>query len=493
MPLSDDIEVGSQEQPGASKEPSAPRHSETLDSTSATIKELTDSFDAQSNIEVLEIRSASSQWEAVPITDIPDPSSLPSSVSIRLFLVEGLTSETVSYFSCIGQDFFLYHRLNVLPYDLSGFSNDYFFGKWSHRVLQNRRQREIEERIMRNRPWNLDTPLDPEAVGLDHERYERAKGIVRPHNSLESGAEFNDGFARVAVDDCISVCYRKVDAGLIVVFDAPHKFRVLSSRSKQRDDASSAPLRKAGTAIKKRKTQFFGLDGANYEDCFSEYTPSCRRFRDQLQNPTNFAGLTKSPQGSTKDIILRFILDDHLEIMSDFRAALDFIDLHLSDDNVLRQRVQQWRYLLGQWKSRLSNDISYISYVTRVLHGNRPDSESVHRKEPATEGTGTSRSLSASSIQTDLDELTKEIGNLTTRAKSTFQDIMATMSIVESQKAIAQAETISKLTNLAFFFIPLTLTASIFGMNIVVGSSTHSCLCEWQCKANVASRSGRIN
>ena len=167
--------------------------------------------------------------------------------------------------------------------------------------------------------------------------------------------------------------------------------------------------------------------------------------------------------------------------MSDFRAALDFIDVHLSDDKVLRQRVQQWRYLLGQWKSHLSNDISYISYVTRVLlHGNRLNSENIYPNDPIAEGIGTSRSLLSSSIPTDLDNLTKEITTLTTRAKSTFQDIMATMSIVESQKAIAQAEIISKLTNLAFFFIPLTLTASIFGMNIVVGSSTHPCLWEWQ-------------
>ena len=263
------------------------------------------------------------------------------------------------------------------------------------------------------------------------------------------------------------------------MFDAPHKFRVLSSRSKQRDEASSASFTTsptAGTAIKKRKTQYIASDGPSFEDCFSKYTPSCQRFRDQLNNPANFAALSKSPQGSIKDIILRFILEDNLEILSDFREALDFIDVHLSDDIILRQRVQQWRYLLGQWKCHLSNDISYISYVSRILHWNRLDSENIYPSNPNAEGTGTSRSLSSPSIQTDLDDLTKEISSLTTRAKSTFHDIMATMSIVESQKAIAQAETISKLTNLAFFFIPLTLTASIFGMNITVGSSTHSCL-----------------
>ncbi|ORX98667.1 hypothetical protein BCR34DRAFT_146416 [Clohesyomyces aquaticus] len=38
--------------------------------------------------------------------------------------------------------------------------------------------------------------------------------------------------------------------------------------------------------------------------------------------------------------------------------------------------------------------------------------------------------------------------------------------IAESQKAIQQAEGVAKLTGLAFFFIPLSLTASIFGMNV---------------------------
>lgn len=262
----------------------------------------------------------------------------------------------------------------------------------------------------------------------------------------------------------------------VVLFDAPHKFRVLSVRNKQ-DEASSAPPSKAGTAISRRKTQSIALERSGFEDCISKDTPSCRRFRDQLNNPAKFAALTQSPQGGIKKIILRFILDDHLEIMSDFRDALDFIDVHLSDDNVLRRRVQQSRYLLGHWKSHLSNDISYISYITRVLaHETRLESKNIDSNDPTTEGTGTRRSVLSSPIQADLDDLTKEISSLTTRAKSAFQDIMATMSIVESQKAIAQAETISKLTNLAFFFIPLTLTASIFGMNVAVGSNTHFCL-----------------
>ncbi|KAH6658960.1 hypothetical protein BKA67DRAFT_2412 [Truncatella angustata] len=49
------------------------------------------------------------------------------------------------------------------------------------------------------------------------------------------------------------------------------------------------------------------------------------------------------------------------------------------------------------------------------------------------------------------------------------QTLMATMSIIESQRGIREAESVGKLTELAFFFIPITFIASLFGMNVVVG------------------------
>ena len=43
---------------------------------------------------------------------------------------------------------------------------------------------------------------------------------------------------------------------------------------------------------------------------------------------------------------------------------------------------------------------------------------------------------------------------------------MANMSIVESKRGIAEAESVTKLAELAFFFIPLTFSASIFSMQV---------------------------
>ena len=122
------------------------------------------------DVQVLEFRSGSNQWETVQVTEIEDTSTLPESVLIRLYLIEGLAQKTISFFSGFDKDFFRYRRLNVLPYDRAGFGNDYFFGKWSRRAYQNDEQWDIEKRISKGRPYNLDLITDPKDVGLNHKR-----------------------------------------------------------------------------------------------------------------------------------------------------------------------------------------------------------------------------------------------------------------------------------------------------------------------------------
>ena len=173
----------------------------------------------------------------------------------------------------------------------------------------------------------------------------------------------------------------------------------------------------------------------------------------------NFKALITSPVQSTSDIILRFILDDHMDIMSDFREALDFIDENMSDDGVLRSCLQDWRSLLGQWKKSLSNDVSSIAHATGgLLIKPGLGTENMDAPGQATKLVRT-QSIVRTPRQAEFDKLAQEVKGLAERTTATFQALMATMGIVESQKAIAQAETISKLS-LAFFFIPLTLCAS---------------------------------
>lgn len=450
---------------------------DTETSRSSVSDDWTTSLDESHDVQVLEFRSGSNQWETVQVTEIEDTSTLPESVLIRLYLIEGLAQKTISFFSGFNKDFFCYHRLNVLPYDRAGFGNDYFFGKWSRRAYQNHEQWDIEKRISKGRPYNLDLITDPKDVGLNHKRYERATSAYRPYSSLEADSNTDKRLMRQAVEDCISSCYKRVDGRLIgkpplqtfrpcgfsrltpmftivlLVFDAPRKVRVI-----QKDYKRS----------KNKKNPDQRID----QDCFSDFKPSRQRFREQLDISANFAAFTHTPEHSIRDMILRFLLDDHMEIMSDFREALDFTDEHMSDDEALRTCLQDWRRLLGQWKRNLSNDLRSIAYVTQSLF-HKPGKDIMDQDliNLTRSRLGRINSAFTPPEQGDFDELTKEVKGLMERANSTFQAIMATMGIVESQKAIAQAETISKLTNLAFFFIPLTLCASIFGMNIKVSNA----------------------
>ena len=242
------------------------------------------------------------------------------------------------------------------------------------------------------------------------------------------------------------------------MFDSPRKIRIQQKRYRQ---------------SKQKKGAKPSED--TLQDCFTQFQSSRSRFRKQLLLAANFKALTETSVRSIRDVILRFILDDHLDIMSDFREALDTIDVYMANDLVLRSSLQDWRSLLGQWKKTFSNDISSIAHEAEAL---LQEPELDTKRVVSSGNTGRlmrNKSIVRPSLQAEFDKLVLEVKGLTERAGATFQAIMATMAIVESQKAIAQAETISKLTNLAFFFIPLTLSASIFGMNIIVCISTRIC------------------
>ena len=167
------------------------------------------------SIEVLQIRSESLQWEATPIAEIGNPSILPESTPIRLFLVEGLAKEIISYFSDFDEDFFRLHHQNVLPYNRAKSDKNCFFAKWSRRVHQDPDAWHIEQKIAQGRPYDLDLVTDPDDIRLDHWRFERVSSVQRPCSYLEADLTATKGLMRQAVQDCISICYKRVDNGLI--------------------------------------------------------------------------------------------------------------------------------------------------------------------------------------------------------------------------------------------------------------------------------------
>lgn len=71
----------------------------------------------------------------------------------------------------------------------------------------------------------------------------------------------------------------------------------------------------------------------------------------------------------------------------------------------------------------------------------------------------------ASSLLEDYQALLHRANSLSRLYSESIDDIRTSAMLVESRKAIVQAEGVARLTLLAFFFLPLSFTTSLFGMN----------------------------
>lgn len=72
----------------------------------------------------------------------------------------------------------------------------------------------------------------------------------------------------------------------------------------------------------------------------------------------------------------------------------------------------------------------------------------------------------AHTLVQDYEALLRRTETLSNRCKGRLQILLSRAGIVESNKAIEQAKVVTKLTRLAFVFIPLGFVSSFFGMNL---------------------------
>ena len=86
-------------------------------------------------------------------------------------------------------------------------------------------------------------------------------------------------------------------------------------------------------------------------------------------------------------------------------------------------------------------------------------------KWPAKNGHCETASSAAKNLEDDFEGLLSKAGDLRERCTEGMGVMMNRAVVAESRKAIDQAEHLKRLTLLATFFIPLSFTTSLFGMN----------------------------
>jgi len=158
--------------------------------------------------------------------------------------------------------------------------------------------------------------------------------------------------------------------------------------------------------------------------------------------------------------ILEMLQADLVLFMEDIETKLAEIEWESIIEHRLRDSLQDWRMFVKQCKTHLPR-----------IHQQLQDFANTLYFDPAKDGGDTG--IHASSRVSLPDYADRAIGSLLgqlqemiQRCERTETSLRTEISLLDSRRSIAEAESVSKLTELAFIFIPLTFAASLFSIQV---------------------------
>ncbi len=156
------------------------------------------------------------------------------------------------------------------------------------------------------------------------------------------------------------------------------------------------------------------------------------------------------------EYLFAIVQNDTVDTLRHMELALQEIGQHILDDTLIQQRLVHWRLLL----ERFGTELQQLEDSLRRLAEFIATSGLPHQNHEENQDRPTSP------VRKLLRDCVSQINSLRQHTKQSHKSLMANMSIVESKRGIAEAESVTKLTELAFFFIPITFSASIFSMQV---------------------------
>ncbi|KAK8188801.1 uncharacterized protein BKA78DRAFT_158982 [Phyllosticta capitalensis] len=164
--------------------------------------------------------------------------------------------------------------------------------------------------------------------------------------------------------------------------------------------------------------------------------------------------------------ICQIALDDEYEILTHIEEDLGRIDLEIGFENMgfgfgreRRTKINELKVCMGRWRRHILSRHNLQRCMERIT-------EAVAKREEAEAINTPSGEEDVQCLKGALSGFGSKLDGTLRHFESTFSALIGTMSINESTRALQEAEEITKLTQLAFFFIPLTFVAGIFGMNV---------------------------
>lgn len=143
-------------------------------------------------------------------------------------------------------------------------------------------------------------------------------------------------------------------------------------------------------------------------------------------------------------ILTRLYLDDFWQLLSELRLELDHIDGDLGAELHLR--------LLESVGVTIRQNVGWMRSTLQELREWNNHLKNVTSQPPE--------------LASELADLTAELQDLHARTEQTLNFVIASTGISQSTLVIDQTSGINKLTELAFFFVPLSFITSVFSMQV---------------------------
>lgn len=171
------------------------------------------------------------------------------------------------------------------------------------------------------------------------------------------------------------------------------------------------------------------------------------KIQDNVESTTVYKLIVKS--------LHCLIMSHESETLRHLHLALDDIDEDMASGELVRYKIHLWRNDMGFWKIYLRSREEFVEQYKQVIENEKQITNALLLQ-----------GADAQEVVKKLDALNAKLKRTLDRCEVTFSSFIGSMNLIESKKAIAEAEQITKLTQLAFVFVPLTFVTGVFGMNL---------------------------
>jgi CorA-like Mg2+ transporter protein len=230
------------------------------------------------------------------------------------------------------------------------------------------------------------------------------------------------------------------------------------ARTEPKEIKSTLPSEPLIEQIGSRMDFNFGLEDAlqspsllnRLQNQLLETKSTLGNFNDYLDNGENYRGV---PFGILNPLF-GIIRKDLLEFMKLLHNILDKIGSEILDDMTMEDRLTIWRQIITRAELELPeirrSMVEFFAFLRPPGH---------HSAAP---GQNTEDEF----LNKYLQECLASIEGTIQRLKAVSMSLTSNMALLDSRRSIAEAQNVTRLTELAFLFIPLTFAATLLGMQI---------------------------